>query len=1624
MDIHQFKEYSSVLNSPIQFSALFRLLQQQGNLVYEYNPLRNYRLTQTSYYYKNRLFSARELLEELGVTSIDNTDISQATQQECLEYLSGVEDWEELGVPKQESDPILIEPGELTDFETNELTFDLNHPIDIVPQYSYDGSVNLILNDGKNQPRLINSRFSPVGRNKYQIVDRKGDNDTNIYDQGDQFDVDISLYKRTTTIAKLQFTGINYSGNLPIGNYHFYFKYEDADGNQTDYIAESGLVSIFIGNEPYNIHSGFRDQNSYKGCTFLLTNLDPSYQYIAVYYTRDTSDINQNSTTRACKIEQKYLINNANMCNVLITGYENVTEVTLEEINPNYQVVQDAYTQDTCQNMLFLANVHKTDIPYLELQDISLRFVPFVNLKSYDITQKIDKDYNPVDTQNYYNPQFIYNYTGYWPGEIYRYGIVYILADNTLSPVFNIRGGRIDSSKQEWANIDFYTWEEGKKKRNYISFDEQDYSISGGEVQNENAKGVVQLEISTNDIVGIGLKLLETSSEDVIEMLQSLKIKGFFFVRQKRIPTILCEAFTIGVDRYSHLPAIPVGNSYKIERLLNDDREITHDLVTYDLSSGSVDFAAICPEYDVNPAYYNTIFNGDTFKICKVNDCELTQDSSNQRHFYSTNIIASSRIESTARIIAVEDNVKLVGLEDKMFSARAGEAEEGFRYEYIEYENITKNAVNITRGSYGPYLGLTGPLIMPKSIIEIRIPNYSSANMSDYFQIRYQDKSSYQAISDRYSLSELNTDSEYICYRGDCYICQFTHRVNRNFSDPSAPTNDKIVDPKCWKDHYEVSDGVVKTENFDEINLGDLNAKKMGMWITIQLRATRNLCIRSLDDSIPDEMALYGQPRAFYPYQPMNPNGVYKIPEALCYNDGFSKSLSHRYNFEVPDVPYIKNEFTNRILYSDVHVNDAFTNGFRTFQGTHYRDYPKTYGQITRIIEFRGNLICVFEYGVALIPVNERAVAGEGAGGNVYINTSNVLPENPRVVSDKYGSQWRESIIKTPLGIYGVDTVAKKIWYTDGEQFQCISDFVVQEFLNQNISLTERELDPIIGIRNVKTHYNAFKQDVMFTFYDNLYGFEEKVWNLCFNEYQQKWITFYSWVPSYSENIYNQYFSFDRNTSKWIAKLGVSQSGNDFSDGVTVDNVIITDNNYQATLSLSNRNLPTGDGATYTINYVLERDNYNNYTKFKIEGDKLIFTGNYDDITSELYQRNSDGSIARDNRGRRQWLATDDQVNPDKIVLYLNIRADIKVDWKTDVGEVSLNEAYATGFTNQIEADAQYYQSTIALIPKYNMQFLTTDFWKHGQAGIIDTADKIYPTYWYGKQHPFEFEFVVADNPQAHKIFDNLQIISNNAEPESFHYEIIGDCYNFAKDKKNMYIRQEATKHLYQYNGSDITYDHNYTNLESVHRPLKDSDGKEIPGYFDKSTLLPLYYSRQDTINDIEDYYHLKDGAATKDFSALSGGEIVYYENLDEYRIWNHAKAVNMQSKGRLRGNMQYNEDKWCVQINPINIVYKNEPQWVNLQGTSTSKIPVELGQSPIPKEVLIDDKGNPKDNIKVPEDFETGDGRGYVVWKNNESQNNEVKIKDKWMKVRIRYCGDKLAIINAIKTLYSISYS
>lgn len=1963
-------DYVQVINGDISLKVMTNSLPTKGKLVYEYNPLRNYRLSENKYLYKENYYSLKELKEQFSIFPDSEN-----------------QNW--IGVPATETDPILYEKGQLIDFVTDELKFSISNPVHIVPQYSYDGSVNLILNDGINIPRLINSRFSATGKNTYEIIDRKGNNDTNIYDQGDQFDIDTSLYKRVTKIPKLLFQGVQAGGNLKVGNYHFYFKFSDADGNETDFVAESGLVSIFIGfDDPSSIHTGQKNENSTKQVRFQLSNIDSAYNYVSVYYSRSTAESNENSILQCAKVEKRYTVNDAQFANIVVTGFEDITEIAPSDINLQYNIVDAVGTSAVCQNMLFIANVHKPEIAYEKLQDLSLRFLPY--LKEVNYTLDIDQNYSIASTnKGYYDPQFIYQNTGYWGNELYRFGIVYILPNNELTPVFNIRGrekvGTFDEkseflSKEELqgsrtndGKYNHFFFKKGnldtgndvtvqvKEDTGYILIPEVDEgikAINGGAY--ENSRGVVSLDPSmdTDKIYALDVRVDD-------QTIQELKkyVKGYFFVRQKRIPTILAQGITIGVDKVSNTPTIPTCNGFlsdlsdsldtsyvetsdinginyisegflsrylfqlkkksssiwssigKIfavtalitavalgsittfggvavsavalstglsytafaitgtaitagivgtaaatltavaasidegikviqrsaatkvlkgrytevpsgyKRVEKDESrkvggEFINRIIIKDESSNNIR-GVLCPDYEINQPYFNQIFTGNKHLLRTtisqgvniLTGYNQNYFSNDDRHFYMPSYYDTKvQKQYECKVCGVPDDTKLIGIDSYKFRSRAGEAEEAFRYEQVGQEYTTSDDIKINsdiiRGSFGPYLAVTGYPNNPAETVEILVPGYNGANIGDYVQLRASDKSSYFSISDRISFEDqdnylviplsaiVNNQSrkcgyKYELYRGDCYICQVTHRVIRNFNDPSAPYNDDIVDSATWKENFDPNN----TEKYEQINLGDINAVELGMWVTFKIRSSNNLNIRTIDNSYIDEAAMTGNPRGFFPYSPMTTEGCYKIPESQIYNKGFSKSLSERWNFELPDVPYIKNWFGTRIMYSDIHVNDAYKNGFRVFQGTHYRDYTREYGEIVKLISLESNLLCVFEHGVALIPVNERAVAGEGAGGNIYINTSNVLPENPKIISDMFGSQWPESILKVPgktgdsaQYVYGVDTIAKKIWRTDGNTLTCISDFRVQEFLNKNITLGERELTPKIGIRNVKTVYNAFKRDVLFTFYDNTYGFEEKVWNLCWNELLQKFITFYSWVPSYMENINNMPFSFDRNTSKWIAKLGTSHTESSFADGITLSNVIIenlenengevvtnfrvpvsyinkkgewvttnysiaNDNKsrkkYIGVLSLSNRILPDSQ-LHYQVSYSLQRDQYGNYKKFEIVplncGDSVggiylpddaMFAGAFmplyclkfkeggDEYTpvfykdgqeltqvsdgagdtfytyqplytskallSELYYRNKakhvyadydtnkiklgdtvddqtleiqdmlEYPIFKDITGKRPTLPREEMLNADKIVTLLNIKATISI--VDDYNASKLSDAYynmKAGFQSGTSLiDGGYYESVVGIAPRWNLQFLSTDFWKHGQAGLIDIADDIYPTYWYGRQHPFEFECVVVNDPSIHKIFTNLEIVANKAKPESFHYEIIGETYDFAKDKVNMYFRQEAMKALWQYNGADISYDRNFLKVQPRQQP--------------KSADFPhKYYTRQDTINEIEDYYIHVTYPDSHDYRHLSGAEVVYYPNRQEYRIWNHAMAVDIDdlsqddSRSIISANCQYLEDRWKVTINPILVCYKNEYQrkfsgsliqpqnstWAKAKNSSQSLPTLPIYNSPIPDQVLsaggIDFPGNDPVHPEWGEDnalYNLYDLSGYnsegnwkpldltnwlddvSIYRYNfgEAQNRkELDVKDKFLKIRIRYSGEELAVIDFLNTVYRISYA
>ena len=1685
------------------FEVYLNTLRQKGNLAYEYNPFHNYQTDVDLYLIDNKF-----IVPKGQAVNIKNGEllINKGTV-ETPKWVDkrGKEITQNIRHPSDNDTP-WAKAGSVIDFDTEKLNFDLDHPVEIEVQPSYDGSVNLILNDDKNIPRLINSRFSVREKDTYEIVDRIGENDTNIYNSK-TFDKDTSLYFQYESNPTVTYLGF-VKGVLPVGQYCFYFTYCDADENESDYIAESGLIPVFIGSDqsPTSMDGGIKNQVSHKGIQLRLDNIDKSYNYLKVYYVRFFADYNQNRVYECKKIIKKVPVN-SNTLYLQITGNELTEDLDANILNITKFNPKNILTQAQCKNMLFFGNIVKNSDNYKELSDLALRIIPELNVvKNFDT---LNNQYQS-DSGAYYNSINIYSKTGYFNQEYYRFGVVFIYQNGTLSNVYNTLGGVLKkTSDLSVSKLLYSISNDSILNRHYIKVNDQGW-IDDQEVSGEliNSKGVCQLNYDSDegydDRTIFSIKF-NVPGEVSKWLKEELGIRGLFFVRQKCIPNILAQCYLLSMDETLEAPILEetINNNkeYYTECFLTEkERTISHNyqsrLYKYqhkdegpDKAISTVAFAGLCPDFSLNQPYYNQIFNGGKFRLQKIStNSELKR---NNRFFNENSEVKYKINEGFKKVIisTVTENVSTVALKDKIYRLQVGEAEESFRFRYAEIdtgvynagqkENKSSEATNLVRGIYSPYLAIYSENGTLETGCLYNIYQDNPINKSQDFLNRMNFTDPFYAISDRYNL--VTSDQEYICWRGDCYINQYTHRMSRNFNDPSLPNNDEIIDPNTWKENYDTSDST----KWADISRSDLNAVQIGSWITFKVRSAMNYALRSVDHSYVSEEALMGAPRSFYPRSSLLQRGPNKLPDSYLYNDAYRTSLGFKCYFTLQDVNYIKDTFSNRIQYSAIAIQDSFKNNYRESLSTYFRDYSQEYGSIQKLIGFEGYLLVVFEHAIGIAVINERILAGQSDGEPVFINTKNVLPEELTIISDTYGTQWGDSVVKSEAGyVYGVDTIAKKIWRVKGQQIEILSDFKVNKFLIDTISLGERELYPTIGLKNVKSHYNNNKKDIMFTFYDDIYQDEEKVWNLCYNELLGAFITFYSWVPSFSANIDTKFFTFDRDTAKELSLLAKCNYSIQENQGVLVDNPVCDDSSLQfeqitideTLVDEINENgfkiISSGDIILPDLYYsTINKQQVINYTVInndETSSIKTLFIDGESDGNGRYKLENVEFKLEKDHWGNHKLFKIEEvtetetieettiTIKKQKLLLNDNVE---KQELYEKFQEQKVIILYVTPFLSKINDDniqsgtfvqTNFHTEVIALTlnsivnnpmltkDEKTRAGLTTDFYLHGQAGIFNVVENLYPTYWYNKWHPFEFEFVVNDKIGQQKIFNNLVIISNKAEPESFHFEIEGDNYEFSSDKRTMYFRQEATKNLYQNLGSDILYDRYYTDVaarmytqeqyyrdgnyeglrvDRVYPILSEGLVKQV-----KSTIFPLYYERVDTYNEIYHSYREMMGNGY-DFKNLSGSEILWNRDLNQFDIVTHIKNSPIDKVGRLRGNSFYKEGKWNIQIPSIIFNQKNEDTWTD------NKPPIIVNSQYIPNDLSDSEISIDKlPNIYTRTDRTNGDVSENIITDyikiGDWTARKEARIRDKWMKVRIRYSGKNLAIIHSIATLYNLSYS
>lgn len=1450
--------------------------------------------------------------------------------------------------------------NQIKDFNVSNFKMgDLRHHVNIDCQPSYDGTVNLILNDDVNPPKIVNTRFSKLEDNKFKVITRSQENQTNLYKENN-VDVDTRLLKSSDIIPKIDLDGVYNSGTLKGGTYTFFICLADEDGNKTDILSESGQILIYKGtaNKISSIVGTTLNEITDKTITLRISDIDRSYSRIYLYYTREYCDDTGNSLVEVKKITEPYRIT-ARIESISITGYEATEDIPISDLNINYNVITAAKTQAQVQNMLFFGNVQQTDLDVSNLQNLAY-YIKVTLKQSKESIGWIDpctytiKDNEDLTKSEYYSPNNIYYKLGYWPDEIYRLGIVYIMNDNTLSPVFPLRGCEFGAINA--CNLSEFTEIKNLEKNSYLNT----------EGWLSNTFGVFKLpkETTKTCIINYNDKTVKPwyfsieIPQLVKNSLKSAGVKGYIIVRQKRLANTLCQGLSLGVDKESHIPMLynteekqfftesflsaiteyktesGIKKAWKISSIAsilatagaslaksgaalaagkykktveNIKPTLTSDLssriLTAKKSKGS---ALLSLDVDCIPELKSK-FDGSSFILSKSVETSLSADSDEERHFYTMSGKQSeSSVDTSSSVTYIPEDTSLKYMNGYSFSSKCGAAEDVSKFSFFEDIDWDKDTNKLLRGQWTSYLGINDSLD-PNCIYSIKIPGYTQSKLKNYFEIRKNDNSPFYAISDRKIIGE---EESIDVYRGDCYTSTITIRLNRNFVDSDVPICDVIIDNETWYKNYKGYSNMVNGWNastkgekksdsvgdYTDINRADVNAVPLGMWVTYKCLSNYNIGIRSIDYSHSDEQALLGNPRGFYPNSGFNITSSGKMPESKLFNQGYSKTVCRKENFLVPNVPYIKDLFDNRIMFSDVQTFGKFENSFRIFKSLDYQDIDRQYGAIVKLEPWNSNLLCVFEHGIGLIAVNDQALLSTQSGQSIHMYGAGVLQNKINVISSDFGSIWPESIIRTPAGLYGVDTTAKKIWRVNYKnQIELISDMKIQHYLNEHINLKEKDKYEYITLKNVKSHFNNYKGDVMFTFYN-----EDEEWNLCYNERIGNWVTRYSWIPLCSENIDNIFYSLDRNKAKNQALLSCSMDSN---CNISVDNSVLSVSDNSTILHLNDI---VNDSVAFTLNSVV--------------GYYTIDNNLYSEPCDELFKINSNTLLLNN-----EFINTDGE--------YKSIS--FKVNGVTPVFyklEILATSTY--GDISTITKSNIYIKLSDVDLEQENF-FFTPYFYVHGRSGSFDEmdynneilGDQILPTKWYDKQEPFEFEFVVNEPAGMHKIFDNLIIISNNVAPKELEFEVLGDSYGF--NKKGIYWKKEWE----------------YAPSVKENCIIKDGNSLRI-GMGEKSV---------------------------KKSQQLENAEIVWDTTLNQYSIRTAQPCKDINLYGRRLGNIQYKEDAWYSNIEPIS--YKKESKVENQ------------------KEVIAEDS-------------------------------TTVKLRDKYCKIRVKYSGNDLAVISSLITMYTQSYA
>lgn len=318
--------------------------------------------------------------------------------------------------------------------------FDIAHQIDITYRLRRGNEKVIYWVDGLNNVRNLNlDRLPNYYTQTYKnYLEAGGDSDTY---PDEKWDLNsFNLIKTYSSVPYFWDVEVLDYGNIKPGSYNFAIQYLDDDLNPTEWISVSNTVNIYNDSfaNPYgNIRGAFNNpDNPYqvfgvanKTIKLKLAGLDtasfPFYRVAIIQATSGTGEI-----TKVLASQQQ----STSVGTFIYSGNDtHLEEIDVNEIRFDKEYIRKPQHIEQIENRLVLANGEGSPYNWCEFQQYASK------IDTQLVTEKVVLN-SVVSPPNIKNAKSSFFYHGYMPGEVYSFGIVYLMRDMTLSPVFHIPG--------------------------------------------------------------------------------------------------------------------------------------------------------------------------------------------------------------------------------------------------------------------------------------------------------------------------------------------------------------------------------------------------------------------------------------------------------------------------------------------------------------------------------------------------------------------------------------------------------------------------------------------------------------------------------------------------------------------------------------------------------------------------------------------------------------------------------------------------------------------------------------------------------------------------------------------------------------------------------------------------------------------------------------------------------------------------------------------------------------------------------------------------------------------------------------------------------------------------------